>query len=144
MTLSEEDERFLRRAIELAAAAGRTEGQRPYAALLVLDGEVVAEDRNTVEADRDITAHPELKLARWAARELPAARSAEATMFTSCRPCPMCAEAIARAGLGRVVFALSAEQHARLRPPTPRPDVRWVGPALFREAARAVTGARRS
>jgi tRNA(Arg) A34 adenosine deaminase TadA len=142
MTLSEEEERFLRRAIGLAAAAGRTEGQRPYGALLVVGGEVVAEDRNTVEADGDITAHPELKLARWAARELPPERAAEATMFTSCRPCPMCAEAIARSGLGRVVFALSAEQHARLRPQTPRPGVRWVGPALFEEAARAVSGRR--
>ena len=34
------------------------------------DGAVLVEDHNTVVSDADITAHPELKLARWAAREL--------------------------------------------------------------------------
>ena len=43
----------------------------PYGSLLVGPaGDVLAEDRNTVVTERDITAHPELKLARWAAREL--------------------------------------------------------------------------
>jgi tRNA(Arg) A34 adenosine deaminase TadA len=56
--------------IRLASEARRA-GDQPYGALLVAaDGTVLAEDRNTVVTERDITAHPELKLARWAAREL--------------------------------------------------------------------------
>ena len=62
-------------------------------------------------------AHPELKLARWAARLLDADVARQTTMYTSCQPCPMCAAAIARSGLGRVVFALSGDQLQKLKPP---------------------------
>jgi tRNA(Arg) A34 adenosine deaminase TadA len=112
-----DDERFLRRAIELAAI-GRADGEAPFGSLLVgPDGSMLKEDHNTVLSDGDITAHPELKLARWAARELDRASAAASTMYTSCQPCSMCAGAIDRSGLGRVVFALSNEQLADLRPP---------------------------
>ena len=74
--MNESDEQHLRRAIELAAAA-REAGDMPFGSLLVGPaGDVLAEDRNTVLSDRDVTAHPELKLARWAARELTARRRA--------------------------------------------------------------------
>jgi tRNA(Arg) A34 adenosine deaminase TadA len=108
--MTEDDERHLRRAIELAAAA-RAAGDMPFGSLLVGPaGEALAEDRNTVLTEHDITAHPELKLARWAARQLDADVARETTMYTSCQPCPMCTGAISRCGLGRVVFALSNEQ----------------------------------
>ncbi|MBO4206525.1 nucleoside deaminase [Micromonospora echinofusca] len=135
------DERHLRRAVELARAA-RQAGNPPFGSLLVApDGRVLAEEQNTTVTDRDITAHPELKLARWAARELTAGTAAGTTMYTSCQPCPMCAGAIDRSGLGRVVFALSAEQLADLMPPGVRtPRVRQEGPALFDEASAVVEG----
>jgi tRNA(Arg) A34 adenosine deaminase TadA len=65
-------------------------------------------------------------------------------MYTSCRPCPMCAGAISRSGLGRVVFALSAEQLQALKPPgAVSPDaaqVAYEGPALFDEARVPIDG----
>ncbi|ETK35604.1 nucleoside deaminase [Microbispora sp. ATCC PTA-5024] len=135
-----DDERFLRRAIELAASA-REGGDPPFGSLLVgPDGGVLAEERNTTIRDADITAHPELKLARWAARELDPATAAATTMYTSCQPCGMCAGAIERSGLGRVVFALSGEQLSDLKPPAGPPAVRLEGPALYDEARRAVEG----
>ncbi|MFU8851231.1 nucleoside deaminase [Micromonospora sp. SL1-18] len=132
--LTETDERHLRRAIALAAAA-RDAGDGPFGSLLVdAEGRVLAEEVNTERTDDDITAHPELKLARWAARHLPAEAAAVATMYTSCQPCGMCATAIERSGLGRVVYALSSEQLATLRPaPAPTP-VAYAGPALLAEA----------
>ncbi len=64
------DETHLRRAQELAVEARRAGGP-PYGSLLVgADGSVLAEERNTVLTSADVTAHPELKLARWAARYL--------------------------------------------------------------------------
>ena len=60
--------------------------------------------------------------------------AAAATMYTSCQPCGMCTGAIERSGLGRVVFALSTEQLATLKPPGGPPPVRHEGPALFDEA----------
>ena len=137
--MTEADEHHLRRAIELAAAA-RAAGDMPFGSLLVgPERDVLAEDRNTVVTERDITAHPELKLARWAAAKLDPDVARHTTMYTSCQPCPMCRGAIARSGLGRVVFALSGKQLNELRPPgATGPDATHValdGPALF-EAAR--------
>jgi tRNA(Arg) A34 adenosine deaminase TadA len=132
--VTEQDEAFLRRAIELATQA-RAAGQAPYGSLLVgPDGQVLAEDHNTVLADNDISAHPEQKLARWAARELDADTAAGTTMFTSCQPCAMCTGAIDRSGLGRVVFALSNEQFADLFPNAGFAPVPQEGPALFEQA----------
>ena len=107
---------FLRRAIDIAATA-ITAGDDPYGSLLAgPGGEILIEAHNTVRRDHDITAHPELKLARWAARELGPDTAARTTMYTSCQPCEMCAGAIARSGLGRVVYALSTEQGGQLNP----------------------------
>jgi tRNA(Arg) A34 adenosine deaminase TadA len=135
-----DDERHLRRAIELAIASRRS-GDAPFGSLLVgPDGSVLAEEHNTVLSDRDITAHPELQLARWAAHTLDAAEAAGTTMYTSCEPCGMCAGAIERAGLGRVVFALSSAQLDALKPHGGFTPVPTEGPALLDEARAAVDG----
>ncbi|MGW7453380.1 nucleoside deaminase [Streptomyces sp. NPDC054787] len=135
-----DDHALLRRAIALAAEA-RESGNPPFGSLLAgPDGTVLAEERNTTLTDRDITAHPELKLASWAARELDAATASRTTMYTSCEPCGMCATVIQWAGLGRVVFALSGEQLLDIRPGSGRPPVPQDGPALLDEVRAVVEG----
>ena len=138
--MTHDEEQLLRRAIGLAAMA-RAGGDAPFGSLLAgPDGGVLSEAHNTVLTDGDITAHPELKLARWAARELDPGRAAETTMYTSCQPCGMCAGAIERSGLGRVVFALSGEQLDGLKPSGGFPAVPQQGPALTDEASAVVEG----
>ncbi|WP_067814144.1 nucleoside deaminase [Actinomadura kijaniata] len=138
--MTPQDERLLRRAIELANES-RATGHAPYGSLLAApDGTILVEAHNTVRADRDISAHPELKLARWAARELDPGTAAATTMFTSCQPCMMCTGAIDRSGLGRVVYALSAEQHTEIYPEGGFPRVPQEGPALFEEARVPIVG----
>ncbi|MEU8836488.1 nucleoside deaminase [Streptomyces sp. NBC_01707] len=138
--ITPDDHTLLRRAIALAAQA-RAAGNPPFGSLLTgPDGTVLAEEHNTTHTDQDITAHPELKLARWAARELDAATAAGTTMYTSCRPCEMCAAVIRQAGLQRVVFALSDEQLLDIRPGSGRPPVPQDGPALLDEARAVVEG----
>ena len=128
------DEELLRRAIAIAARAV-TLGDAPYGSLLAgADGTVLAEAHNTVRRDNDISAHPELKLARWAARELDPDTAAGTTMYTSCQPCGMCTGGIIRSGLGRVVFALSTEQLIELNPSGAWPAVEQDGPALLDDA----------
>jgi tRNA(Arg) A34 adenosine deaminase TadA len=128
------DEALLRRAIAIAARAV-TLGDAPYGSLLAgPDGAILVEAHNTVQRDNDISAHPELKLARWAARELPPDIAAGTTMYTSCEPCGMCTGAIVRSGLGRVVYALATEQLIELNPAGAWPTVTQDGPALFAEA----------
>ncbi|MDX6526878.1 MAG: hypothetical protein QOI43_2389 [Gaiellales bacterium] len=138
------DETYLRRAIELAAE-GRAAGEQPFGSLLVgPEGQVFAEDWNTVSSERDITAHPELKVARWAARELAPEIARKTTLYTSCQPCIMCVGAIERSGLGRVVFALSTDQFYELEPAQTRVrdamQVAYEGPALLAEARVPIDG----
>ncbi|MEU9045893.1 MULTISPECIES: nucleoside deaminase [unclassified Kitasatospora] len=133
--ITEADETLLRRAIAIAARA-ITLGDAPYGSLLAgPDGEILAEAHNTVRRDNDITAHPELKLARWAARELDPETTARTTMYTSCQPCGMCGGGLVRSGIGRVVYALSTEQLVELNPESGAwPVVAEEGPALHGEA----------
>jgi tRNA(Arg) A34 adenosine deaminase TadA len=129
------DEQFLRRAIAIAAHAVDL-GDAPYGSLLAgADGAILIEAHNTVQRDNDISAHPELKLARWAARELDPETAARTTMYTSCQPCGMCAGGIVRSGLGRVVYALATEQLIGLNAAGAWPAVTHDGPALFDEAS---------
>jgi tRNA(Arg) A34 adenosine deaminase TadA len=101
---------LLRRAIVLATEA-KAVGEAPFGALLLSGGgQVLVEERNSTRADRDPTAHAELKLARWAGRTLDPDDRRRASVFTSGEPCPMCAVAHAEAGLGRLVFAFSQRQ----------------------------------
>lgn len=128
------DEQLLRRAIAIAAAAVEA-GDAPYGSLLAdADGTVLVEEHNTVRRDNDITAHPELKLARWAAATLSAEEAARTTLYTSCEPCGMCTGALVRSGVGRVVYALATRQLVEIVPGAAWPDLVTVGPALLDEA----------
>lgn len=136
------DEKFLRRTFEIAAAS-REHGNGPHGSLLVgADGTILVEEENSRATDRDITAHPELKVARWAARELDAEAASAATLYTNCYPCQMCAQVIQRAGIGRVVFALASEQTRALKATVASSPVEVVyeGPTLYDEARVAVEG----
>jgi tRNA(Arg) A34 adenosine deaminase TadA len=103
---------------ELAREAAEADDE-PFGSLLVRDGEVIREARNRLHTDADIRAHPELELARWAARELDADARAGTIMYTSTEPCPMCAGGIGIAGLGRVVYSVSHPALAALRDTDP-------------------------
>jgi tRNA(Arg) A34 adenosine deaminase TadA len=102
----------LRRCVALAQAAVDA-GDFPFGSVLVsAAGEVLAEERNREISDGDPTRHPEFALARWAAANLAGADRAAATVYTSGEHCPMCSAAHAWVGLGRIVYATSAEQTA--------------------------------
>mgnify|MGYP000430476410 CR=1 FL=1 len=108
------DDSYVRRAIDLAESAVE-HGNTPFGSLLVIDDEVVRTAENTTVTDDDIAAHPEFKLARWAARELEPRERASCTMYTSTEPCPMCASAIVYAGLERVVYSVAVDSLAAVR-----------------------------
>lgn len=107
------EERFLRQAIELAARA-RERGNHPFGAVLSVDGRVVLTAENTVNTERDPTAHAETNLVRQAVRGLKPEELSRSTLYTSCEPCAMCVGAIYWAGVREVVYALSSTELARL------------------------------
>ena len=95
--------------MELAIAeaeAAATAGEVPIGAVVVdgTTGSVLARAHNRVEADRDPTAHAELLAIRAAAAAGGASRLAEADLYVTLEPCPMCAQAIAFARIRRLYF----------------------------------------
>lgn len=113
----------LERCLELAEQA-LTLGFDPFGSMLVAaDGTVLFEDHNRVTSG-DPMRHPEFEVARWAAANLSPEERAAATVYTSGEHCPMCSAAHGWAGLGRIVYASSANQtaawHAELGVPPSR------------------------
>jgi tRNA(adenine34) deaminase len=94
----------MRRALELATLAAR-EGEVPVGAVLVKEGQLIAEGRNRPIANHDPTAHAEIQLLRAAGKALNNYRLAGTTLYVTLEPCPMCAGAIVHARVQRVVFA---------------------------------------
>jgi lactoylglutathione lyase len=118
---------LLGRAVALARENAEA-GGRPFGALLVRDGEVVATGVNRVAVTGDPTAHAEIEAVRAAGP-----RAKGALLASSCEPCPMCRIAAALAGVERIVYAASADDAARagwvLPPPPPAAHVPVPGAA---------------
>ena len=88
------------------ARRGAEAGEVPVGAVIarLAGGEILAEAHNRVEADRDPTAHAELLAIRAAARALGEKQLDGCLLVVTLEPCAMCAQAIAFARLGRLVF----------------------------------------
>lgn len=95
-------------AIELAAKA-RANGNHPFGALLVHNGNVILTAQNTVSTKNNPTHHAEMRLVDNAWNSgISADVIKESTLYTSCEPCPMCTGAIFWSGIRRVVYSLPA------------------------------------
>ena len=103
ITITEQDRRFMREAIELANDSVRR-GGGPFGAVIVKDGEVVAGSANSVTIDTDPTAHAEVNTIRQACRKLGTFDLSDCVIYTSCEPCPMCLGAIYWARLRRIYY----------------------------------------
>lgn len=101
-------ERFLCEAIDLARENVR-KGGRPFGAVLVKDGAVVARGVNEIIATQDPTAHAELQAIRAASRVLGSPRLDGCVIYASGQPCPMCLAAMHLTGIREVTFAYSNE-----------------------------------
>ncbi len=76
----------------------------PIGAVIVKDGEVIAQGHNEREARADPTAHAEMIALREAARNLGSWRVLDSVLYVTLEPCAMCAGAIVLARIPRVVF----------------------------------------
>ncbi len=99
----EEDLTFMRMALEEAARAPVV-GEVPIAALIVHDGQVLAQTHNYRELWQDPTAHAEVIAIRAAAAALGTWRLTGTTLYVTVEPCAMCIGAIILARIPRVVF----------------------------------------
>ncbi len=97
------DQDYMKIALGLAQEA-MTNGEIPVGAVVVVNGEVVAYARNEKELRGDATAHAEMLALQRAAEKTGTWLLADATMYVTLEPCPMCAGAMIQARLGRLVF----------------------------------------
>ena len=102
---------FLTQAITLARDNVR-KGERPFGAVLVIDGEVVATGVNGVIETHDPTAHAELVAVRAVAIKRGTATLKGASVYASGHPCPMCLAAMRLAGITDIAYAYSNEDGA--------------------------------
>jgi len=104
---------FMARAIELSLENVRTGRGGPFGAVIVKDGQILAEGANNVTATNDPTAHAEIAAIREACRKLGAFELTGCEIYTSCEPCPMCLGAIYWARPDRVFYGNTADDAAR-------------------------------
>ncbi|PAS09155.1 tRNA adenosine(34) deaminase TadA [Vibrio cholerae] len=100
---SAQDEQFMRRAIVLAAQA-EAQGEVPVGAVLVRDGEIIAEGWNGSITNHDATAHAEIEVIRKAGKALSNYRLLDTTLYVTLEPCPMCAGALLHSRVKRIVY----------------------------------------
>jgi len=97
------DEKFMRRALELAEQA-RQAGEVPVGAVLVIEGEIAGEGYNRPILSNDPSAHAEMVALRAACESAGNYRLPQATMYVTLEPCVMCSGAMIHARLKRVVY----------------------------------------
>jgi tRNA(adenine34) deaminase len=98
-------ELYMGEALEEARAA-LARGERPHAAVAVLDEAMVARGHDRVSETDDPTAHAVVVALREAARRVGKERLRDVTIFTTMEPCPMCVGALLASDVDELVFAM--------------------------------------
>lgn len=105
----EDDKAFIEEAIRLARE-NVAKGGRPFGAVVVKDGTVIASGVNEMLASGDPTSHAELNAVRAAAHALASPRLDGCRVYASGHPCPMCLAAMYMTGIRDVAYAYSNEE----------------------------------
>lgn len=102
------DEKLTERTVRLALE-NVADGGKPFACLIVKDGEILVEAVNQVAQTGDSTAHAEIRAIRIAA-EQGISDLSDCEFVVTAYPCPMCLGALYYAAPKRVLFAATREQ----------------------------------
>jgi tRNA(adenine34) deaminase len=98
-------ELYMGEAIEEARAAV-ARGERPHAAVAVLDEAMVARGHDRVLETDDPTAHAVVVALREATRRVGSDRLRDVTIFSTVEPCPMCVGALLASDVDELVYAM--------------------------------------
>lgn len=102
---------FAQHTIDLARR-NIAEGGRPFATVIVRDGQILAESPNLVAQTADPTAHAEILAIRAACTALGTEHLVGATVYILALPCPMCLGALYYCCPKEVVFLTTREAYA--------------------------------
>lgn len=97
---------FMAEAIALAQRAGEN-GEVPVGAVVTHKEKVIARAHNETVARNDPTAHAEMLAIRAACETLQSNYLNDCALHVTLEPCPMCAQAIAFARIGTLVYGAS-------------------------------------
>lgn len=100
---TEVDRQWMQQALQLARAAAQRD-EVPVGALLVLDGQRIADGANVNRKSTDPTAHAEIVALRRAADILKTDRLDNSTLYVTLEPCLMCCGALLQARVSRLVY----------------------------------------
>jgi len=95
------------------AIEGVDNGQSPFGACIVINGEVISCENNIVWGSTDITAHAEIHAIREANKKLKSIDLSGCVVYSTCEPCPMCFTAIHWARIGKIYFGAGIEDAKR-------------------------------
>ena len=103
------DETYMRVALEVARSKGSDPSTSPLGCVIVLDGEVIAAERNQTQELPDATAHAEMMAIRRACETTDEMELRGATLYSTLQPCGMCTMASIWSKVGRVVYGAGRE-----------------------------------
>ena len=112
--MTDKDKYFMRCAIALSRNGMESNEGGPFGAVVVKDGEIIAEGNNCVTSSNDPTAHAEVVAIRNACKKLNTFQLDGCTIYTSCEPCPMCLGAIYWARPEKMYYACSKKDAAKI------------------------------
>lgn len=116
-------------AVALSAEKMRAGHGGPFGAVIVRNGEIIAEGFNQVTSTNDPTAHAEVVAIRRACAHLGSFSLEGCEIYTSCEPCPMCLSAIYWARIDAIYFANTRGDAA---------DIGFDDDFLYREIPKAI------
>ena len=93
----------MKKAIALAMECEK-DGEVPVGAVVVKDGEIIAEGRNRRETEKNALCHAEIEAINNACKKLGGWRLFGCDLYVTLEPCPMCAGAIINSRIKTVYF----------------------------------------
>jgi len=94
---------YMKKAIALAMESEK-EGEVPVGAVIVKNGEIIAEGRNRRETEKNALHHAEIEAINNACKKLGGWRLSGCSLYVTLEPCPMCAGAIINSRISTVYF----------------------------------------
>lgn len=135
------DQQWMRYALRLAQRAEQ-QGEVPVGAIVVKDGNCIAEGWNQPITLHDPSAHAEMLAIRNAAQSLQNYRLVDASLYVTLEPCVMCMGVLNQARIKRLIFGAFDPKRGTVcnalylsEAPFLNHRIEWIGGVLANECA---------
>ena len=131
-----DDNIYMKQALAEAEAAYR-QGEIPIGAVVVCRDKIIARSHNLTELLHDVTAHAEMQAITSAAEHLGGKYLNDCTLYVTVEPCVMCAGALGRTQISRIVYGAPDEKrgYTRFAPQALHPRTQVTGGVMADECA---------